>query len=1411
MKFSDLLGFKKEIFFDGAVQIDWFYQEDKSDIVARNFMFHGKEYHGVNENKTSGKLTDTVQFVENISDKINSGEGTNPFTLAIAGYGTGKSHLAITLAELLSGPNFHEATYNAILKNIERIDAQQANVIKANTQGNSLVLVLNGMRDFNLHYELLRSAQKSLQLYGCSIAKLKKIDRTLEIAERFFDRNGHTAIDLFEKYAAQYGYALQGEALIKAIGLELGDKQRAFDTINAVYNDINGNVIRWDEGVSATAILNALLEEYCGEDGEFDNIVIIFDEFGRYLEYASDSSTVQSGDSALQQIFESAQNADGAIQIINFIQSDIKSYLQRIDKTSNISRYIGRYDASDKYYLSSNLETIFANLVERKDPDNYQKIIKLWISKQENNWQDIFNSISKWLTVKGLWTEYSLFKKVAVEGIFPLHPLSTYMLSQLSDYLQNRSSLTLVSTYFDRFADDEITGAGSLPYVYPEELLKGDLYTEMLDAEEKGRQSSQHCIKFNNIKRKFQDKLSEKAFKVLRSNLVLRILRFRTNSYEDAIKALAMCSGLDIKEIRTELETLDNQYAVLAFDEHAGCFDFLEDSKGAYDYNIFFKRLRALTNFDTSVLENSAIREMAEVIENQVTNFSVLKHIKTNEWTFEQEMFPVEELSENLIDKRIEEWKLATSPEKAKGKLIWLYANKDSDISYIEAAQELSKKLEGKPIVLMLLDDADDKLKELLIDYTVLNKVSEVDRMKYIRYYNDATSKVESAIKNVFYQLRGERKVITPEAVVQSTQRLSAFLTKIFNDLYSKAIPFDFGGLDLKNKAKAKEAFASIVKLLLSGAPLENSIKALPIPIRNNFEATLFNRGIGSWRCVSANFQITTPGNLFVMDVYSEIQAELDDKGEVSYKTLYEKFVKPPYGMNNYSVLYLLAVVIANLQYCLRLEYAGEMYKAGLWQEKIFLYKKNSTSVSDVNNRVLLETVLHKVNPEGVNAAFINLFAKINNNTDPLLVDSLDQTLDRLIKSESIPEELEAQYQLCKHHLSEGKQVMMEWERKYGSVQDSYKLFVTNKDVPAGLRAAEQLESSSLFSMFYGSSYSVPSSYENRIEKISSEVRSKIEPEIAPWIETLMCRSVADINNYKSYVKRMKDTLKGLGYLKEVELLEKKCKQQTSNQEMLIEKQAVNVDVYNYIKECKFDQYIPYTQYKAWMDRGKKLVERIKKCKDYLNNTDELISKVDSVLQKCEQQVEVVDDFANMIYDELDVMANINDVERIITNIQELYSKGMDVEDLTDYKELEADLKNLQDTLENMFSLKEDRDAFVDFVVKAEAYYDNNDSISDVFKNTVSEIKKSLEARDLQWKGNFLQVSLTEQRDMVTWLKKTEILPKYLSPETIALYNSQKNTVEEAMSKFAIDDVVFRFRRLTDEQRKKCLGILAEL
>ena len=157
MRFAELLKFRSDLYFEGAVQADWFYIPNQSAKVASNFVFHGPQTHAVSAEELNYKnLMDTASFTELLSDKIaTSEENINPFTLAIAGYGTGKSHLAVALAELFSGEKFHPDVYRKIITNISRADKEIAKRIEAKASRKNLVLTLNGMNNFDLHYELL--------------------------------------------------------------------------------------------------------------------------------------------------------------------------------------------------------------------------------------------------------------------------------------------------------------------------------------------------------------------------------------------------------------------------------------------------------------------------------------------------------------------------------------------------------------------------------------------------------------------------------------------------------------------------------------------------------------------------------------------------------------------------------------------------------------------------------------------------------------------------------------------------------------------------------------------------------------------------------------------------------------------------------------------------------------------------------------------------------------------------------------------------------------------------------------------------------------------------------------------------------------------------------------------------------
>lgn len=1091
MKFGELLEFRKDLYFEGAVQIDWFYDPLRAAKVAENFVFHGKDYFGVEEISLGGKKRiDTVGLVQSLTAKLGD-ENVKVPSLAIADYGTGKSHLAVTLGQLFSGPEYMPETFSKVLENIRIIDRTAADEIERSCDGRNFVMVINGMRDFNLHSEILRAAQRSLALYGLPDDNLRKINRALETAEMFFDRNSLTSIGIFEAAAKEIGWTEKGERLTQKIKAELLSNDEAFEIINKAYREINGQEIRWDEGLSASTILEMLVTEYCGMNGKFDHVIILFDEFGRYLEYASGVNAAKSGDSALQQIFEAVQNADGALQVINFIQSDIKTYLQRVDQTKNISRYIGRYDGSDKYYISSNLETVFANLIQRKDKKLFASTVIKWQSDNEDSWKSDFEKINRWLITKGMWKDYKLFRKVVVEGIYPMHPLATFMLTQLSDYLQNRSSLTLISHYIEELSSAELNGEPVM--IMPEYLMRGDLYVEMLAAEQDGKQPSQQCIRYDNIIRKFGDKLSEKSLAVLRSNLVLRILRFRTTDYEDAKMALRFVSGFTMKEIEEELNWLENEYAVLGFDDHAGCFDFMEESNGAHDFKVIKKRLIASAKINKSYINTLKIQEIAGVLELQGTNFGATHKIATNEWLFKQEMYPIEEFTEAKADSYIAEWKAATSSIAAKGRLIWLYINRETEVDVMDKVQTQVKKFEGMPIVVMLINDNENRLFNSLVEYYVFDTLDDLNRKKYERHYLDGFKQAENNLKDEFEELKKQRLRIQFDEVATVTNRMAAFLTDIFEEIYPNAVPFWFDSFVTKGNnlgGKGGTYFCSIIKMLLSGSVNADSIHNFASDVRNRIDAVLMTTSNTSWKCINEQYRMIPPEEKKSKFVYEEIVKELNEKEKLDCQAIFNKYSQSPFGMSEDIITLMIAVVCANLSYCLRFKYRGEIKNINNWKELVVIKDKK------IDVDVIKKSTFIVVDAGEVVGKYKRLFVRIQDNRIMSEVATLTRELEQMAMSDEIPEEIETEYLLAKNLLDKGSAARRDWQKAIGAIEDQYDEALENGSLFNALKALEALAALDIRQYFSDNGFDFDDDSKNSLTNLKTALTTFVDENI---------------------------------------------------------------------------------------------------------------------------------------------------------------------------------------------------------------------------------------------------------------------------------------------------------------------------
>lgn len=1413
MELGKILEFRKDLYFEGAVQADWFYSPEKASKVAENFVFHGNKYFGIEDQGLgTKKRIDTISLVEELVCKLND-ERSNALSLAIADYGTGKSHLAVTMAQIFSGSNYMPETYSKILNNITGIDTEAANRIKNLSQSRNFVMVINGMRDFNLHSEILKAAQKSMKLYGLPDDGLKKLNRAIETAEIFFVRNANTSLELFEKAANKRGWLQTGEALISQIQETLMTNEEAFEIVNEVYEEINGQEIRWDEGLSASSILEMLVSEYCGMNGMFDHIIILFDEFGRYLEYASGVNAAKSGESGLQQIYEltqKTQNVEGYLHVINFIQRDIKAYLQTVDQTKNISRYIGRFDESEKYYISSNLETVFANLIQRKDKNAFNELVVKWQNNKEIEWRNIFDKLNKWLVTKGMWKDYKLFRKVAVEGIYPLHPISTFMLTNLSDYLQNRSSLTLISRYIDEYSNVNISENPVL--IMPERLISGDLYTEMLSAEQEGRQKTQQCIKYDNAIRKFEDKLSEKSLSVLRANLILRILRFRTTNYEEAKDALSMCSGLTVTEVENELRWLEDEYAVLEFDDHAGVFDFTEESNGAHDFKIIKKRLMADAKVDKSILNSVKIQEIAGIFEAQTTNFGVQHKITTSEWMFNQELFPIEELTPNKVKSYVEDWKQSTSSTIAKGKLVWLYVNKNTSVECLAAAQKYVQEFSGKPIVLMLLNDVDNRLYDSLIEYTVLNNMDDITRKKYERHFQEDITHAENNLKDELDSLKKQRQRLQESGITTLSSRMPSFLTSVFDEIYPEAIPFFFDGFitnrnNISNKAAGY--YCSFLKMLLSNSVSEATIHNFVAEMRNRVEALFFTASATSWKCINEQYHVTPPEEKKTSEVYESIVDIINSKGEIACNEIYETYCKPPYGMSEEVVTLMIAVICANLSYCLRIRY-GELKNINSWKDEVIT---NNDKKIDV--KIIKSSVIVFVDAGAVTGKYMRFFDKIKNNHKITEVAHLTSQLEQMVLVDEVPEELEQAYLLAQKNLASGKKARNEWAASIGSVEEKFEAAQENNELYNALEAMEQLRDIPYTRIFDDNGYEYDDECKDTVKTLRMEIDVFIRKVIDQYISNMFCKSVEAINTFRNHNTRVQTKLDDLGYHEYASRVKAQKEKELNNIEEIRSRQTLREDYKKYIQDSKIERFTTYINICAMLKSGLDLQQRVEKYKNSLGkDSEEIVYAVAERIEDLNKAKDRINQDMTDIWDDLFEVKSAEDVEDLLERIAMVLQKGISPSDQTDFTELQ---KNLQELLGDINKVKEatqSRKAFLGISEQMREKYQESEfdfEVLPILEEVVSLISKALDEKEISWKNANLSLGDKSRASVHKWKEKTKFLPEFLSDDTIEEVKILNAKADAIISEGKIEDVIFYFNKLTAEEKNECIVKLSEI
>ncbi len=913
---KDIVRFRGDRLFNGAVSINWFKSDESKSLDASNaFVFHGPGYHGVSQvdigTAHGHSLKDTAGFSLSVARRCYGLEDV-PFTLAIAGYGTGKSHLGLTLANLFSCPE-SQSSLN-VLSAIERADSAIGQDLKFILQEYSkpcLVVALNGMQSFDFCAEFTKQIISSLKRDGHDTQPLDDLRPRFSQAVSLIKMSNDAVVsDLVSN--------LDAKSQSEIIEFLEQQDEKVYSKVHDFFA-ARGMTIRALSGESVKDVIDIAVCEYCGPDKAYRNLLILFDEFGKYTEFATVRSQI-AGSGVLQELFEGVQANSGNVCFVGFIQFDLNTYYQRMapEYKNEILRYVTRYQAADKLYLSINLETLIANLLEKSK----QELINQWFdaaqARQKN--RSDYQNIARWFTQSAnyrIWSDFEEFHKIICKGCWPLSPYAIWFLFFLASagkHLQERSSLALLSETFSRFSDIEISEVGQW-CIAPSELWSEMLEQELLSSEEIGQQGS-ITHSYTTVISKHGSKFSKEIIFLLRSVVIASKLGLQVDNWSEAVNALATLSGLTLEVANQGIRTLQEDYNVLEWDESFRSFDIIGDSVPRTQF-LSFIRQKVSSSFDEAGKAQLFVKNALDLCDHLGSiegDFADLNKITTKEWRYEPIATNLGYI-ETQIKFAVENWKNAIGVDQHKGTVIYVYLEPNSDPEVAatkarkmlkSAAREVGQKV--LPIFLIFLHDSEGVLGQCLAEHEVLTEISESDKAKFGNLVNAHKEKSFKVIQEQIKNMILDRNYVTGIDQGLKSHILNHAGTELFQKIYPNPIPFPFDGF-ATSRGNAATTCSQFTRDLLNSKLDFNAVLSMPVHNRNRAIKVLKE----SWGVFSPQQGNVTrrPSLPVVSSIIEKWDRQLNEDKKLSLYDSMRKICEPPYGANIASAGLLLGVYIA--------------------------------------------------------------------------------------------------------------------------------------------------------------------------------------------------------------------------------------------------------------------------------------------------------------------------------------------------------------------------------------------------------------------------------------------------------------------------------------------------------------------
>ncbi|MGI9064877.1 MAG: hypothetical protein ACR2HX_00505 [Pyrinomonadaceae bacterium] len=882
-----------------GVQLDWYgnprYSDENAELVSGYIFSSGSA--------ARDSLT-AISIFERVRDTLSRIETHNVFTI-VAQYGHGKSHLALVLANYF-GRTADDPLVEKMLKQIEAsTDHQTAypfKSFKSEAGKPQLVVRLSGHEFTNLRQGFMKALRRALDENDLSRGyEINAV--SLSAARWLHSLEGEKRLEADQMLSKRYATDLN--ALTQSLEEFDSSKESIARDLSL---KLNGVAADFGADLNLKEVIDSVITDLClAGDAPYQKMIVLFDELGIYAEkWCHDR--MAAGDLAPQQLLEACDGHKGQMCLVAFIQRELLETVKGYAAQDDFRKWAERFPPETRFRLESSLEQVIRGLLT-KNPQEWGRFARDHMPRLEQESHAAWNILPTYQKNPQQWN-VSKFTSVVGTGAFPLHPITTGLICNLTFTQGARTIIEVVNTVVEEKRDeDALLPGGRLNFVLPTFLV--DEFAVNFKSQE-----SRYNL-YLNARGKLGANSPEKLYEVLKAIFIFEVgtlKRFENQTHADV---LAQLCGYPVSDIAEALRELEQEYSVVRFVQARREYEFSGIGVSRSDVREFVRKQVAGQKIASLAAKMESLKLLDDVAlpDTEAVKFKTDHGVGGKEWHLTPSLIDASKVESEHVKRIAEKSKIDGD---ARGTVIYVVSNDRAELE--EAKETAESVLDGLqaignyhyPVVIAVPSSPAAEFEQELLIHDALRNVSQPQREFFGDAYKDAVSDCNRRLNDfIVAYFRYEGITYYVASAVRKTFRgvdadhLDQIASRVFEQAFPHRVP-SMSDLMRLNSTPGNSAVAEVARYLLKN---DGDMGGLNTAAKN-LAAAVLQEGVDKWGVLNVRNRLQEPTDSRVVLSWRELDGMISEDRPTDFKALNAHLQSVPFGHDDYTLTLLYSAWI---------------------------------------------------------------------------------------------------------------------------------------------------------------------------------------------------------------------------------------------------------------------------------------------------------------------------------------------------------------------------------------------------------------------------------------------------------------------------------------------------------------------